>query len=78
VSLNIVIISDQEKKSNGSSMLVEPQKFSTLCHLVAMPEIMENHSARISFMAANSVDTSDDEKKKKAEEMMKQLGYAQT
>jgi hypothetical protein len=59
-------------------MLVEPKKFSTLCRLVAMPEIMENHSARFWAMAANSVDTSDDEKKKQAEDLMKELGYAQT
>ena len=56
-------------------MLVEPEKFSTLSYLAAMPEIVQKHSMRFSAMAAAaSLPATDDEKKQAAEELMKKLG----
>lgn len=58
-------------------MIVKPENFRTLSYLVTMPEIMEKHSLRFSRIATASFDESeDDEKRKQAEELMRNLGYA--
>lgn len=59
---------------DANSMLVEPEKFSTLSHLATLPEIRERHFEGFARMSAISVASSDDEKKKAAEELMKKLG----
>lgn len=62
-------------ESDSGSMLVEPEKFSTLSRLSAMPEVMDSQSARtFSLAAAAPMEASDDDKKKAAEELMKKLG----